>query len=69
MGIVSDQRNHIRSWHLPGKAQRGGDRLSTSVAPGSKPRSAIAAAPVGPDWAVPLLLDWNIGPIHYRLPL
>src|SRR6201993_3643811 len=36
--------------------------ISTNVAPGSKPCSATAAVPVGPDWAVPLLLTGILDP-------
>src|SRR5437899_7795395 len=36
--------------------------ISTNVAPGSKPRSAIAADPEGPDWLVPLFWTGILAP-------
>src|ERR1700758_3501602 len=46
----------------PGNGATRRRSISTNVAPGSKPCSAIAAVPVGPDWAVPLLLTGILDP-------
>src|SRR5437762_8517074 len=46
----------------PGNGATRRRSTSTNVAPGSKPCSAIAALPVGPDWPVPLLLTGILDP-------
>src|SRR5438477_516164 len=46
----------------PGNGATRRRSTSTNVAPGSKPCSAIAAVPVGPDWPVPLLLTGILEP-------
>src|SRR5437016_9630960 len=46
----------------PGNGATRRPSISTSVAPGSKPRSASAAVPDGPDWEVPLLLTGILDP-------
>src|SRR5437773_1702657 len=46
----------------PGNGATRRPSTRTSVAPGSKPRSAIAADPAGPDWPVPLLLTGTLDP-------
>src|SRR2546421_8574901 len=46
----------------PGNGATRRRSISTKVAPGSKPRSASAAAPDGPDWLVPLLLTGMLAP-------
>src|SRR5437667_12571284 len=46
----------------PGNGATRRRSISTNVAPGSKPRSASAAVPVGPDWLVPLLLTGILAP-------
>src|SRR5207244_10600587 len=46
----------------PGNAATPRRSISTSVAPGSKPRSESAAVPDGPHWPVPLLLTGILDP-------
>src|SRR5438445_13600113 len=46
----------------PGNGAARRRSISTNVAPGSKPRSTIAADPAGPDWLVPLLLTGILDP-------
>src|SRR6266404_8498722 len=46
----------------PGNGATRRRSISTSVPPGSKPRSATAAVPTGPDWLVPLLLTGILDP-------
>src|SRR5436309_6060354 len=46
----------------PGNGATRRRSSSTSVAPGSKPRSESAAVPAGPDWLVPLLLTGILDP-------
>src|SRR6058998_1365238 len=46
----------------PGNGATRRRSSSTNVAPGSKPRSASAADPDGPDWPVPLLLTGILDP-------
>src|SRR6266487_6536215 len=46
----------------PGYGTTRRPSISTSVAPGSKPRSESAALPTGPDWLVPLLLTGILAP-------
>src|SRR2546428_14066898 len=48
----------------PGNGVTRRPSTNTSVAPGSKPRSPIAAVPLGPDWPVPLLLTGTLDPLN-----
>src|SRR2546428_13092500 len=62
MGIVSRSTKPYAELAEPGNAATRRRSISTSVAPGSKPRNAIAAVPTGPDWLVPLLLTGILAP-------
>src|SRR5437879_5830061 len=62
MGIVVRSTKPYPELAEPGYGATRRRSISTSVAPGSKPRSASAAVPVGPDWPVPLLLTGTLDP-------
>src|ERR1700747_1093987 len=62
MGIEVRSTKAYPELAAPGNAATRRRSISTNVAPGSKPCSAIAAVPVGPDWAVPLLLTGILDP-------
>src|SRR5437667_12008637 len=62
MGIVVRSTEPYPELAAPGNGATPRRSISTSVAPGSKPRSASAADPDGPDWLVPLLLTGILAP-------
>src|SRR5438876_8334843 len=62
MGMVVRSTKPYPELADPGNAATRRRSSSTSVAPGSKPRSASAADPDGPDWLVPLLLTGILAP-------
>src|SRR5438094_7750473 len=62
MGMVVRSTKPYPELADPGNAATRRRSISTSVAPGSKPRSASAADPDGPDWPVPLLLTGILAP-------
>src|SRR5256885_9188504 len=62
MGIVVRSTKPYPELAAPGNGATRRRSISTSVAPGSKPRSASAADPDGPDWPVPLLLTGMLAP-------
>src|SRR4029077_16938587 len=62
MGIEVRSTNSYPELAAPGNGATRRRSISISVAPGSKPCSASAAVPVGPDWAVPLLLTGILDP-------
>src|SRR5206468_10029886 len=62
MGMVVISTKPYPELAAPGNGATRRRSISTSVAPGSKPRSASAAVPDGPDWEVPLLLTGILDP-------
>src|SRR5437868_13746566 len=62
MGIVVKSTKPYPELAAPGNDAARRPSSSTSVAPGSKPRSPSAAVPDGPDWDVPLLLTGTLAP-------
>src|SRR5438876_1580204 len=62
MGMVVRSTKPYPELADPGNGATPRRSISTSVAPGSKPRSASAADPDGPDWPVPLLLTGILAP-------
>src|SRR3989442_10106603 len=64
MGTVVRSTKPYPELAAPGNGATRRPSSSTSVAPGSKPRSATAAEPVGPDWPVPLLLTGTLDPLN-----
>src|SRR5713226_4346990 len=62
MGMVVRSTKPYPELAAPGNGATRRRSISTSVAPGSKPRNASAAVPDGPDWLVPLLLTGILAP-------
>src|SRR6516225_9807413 len=62
MGIVVRSTKPYPELADAGNAATRRRSISTSVAPGSRPRSASAAVPDGPAWPVPLLLTGILAP-------
>src|SRR5207249_7775347 len=62
MGMVVKSTNPYPERAAPGNGATRRPSTSTSVAPGSRPRSPSAAVPDGPDWLVPLLLTGILVP-------
>src|SRR5439155_1929503 len=62
MGMVVRSTKPYPEFADPGNGATRRRSSSTNVAPGSKPRSASAADPDGPDWPVPLLLTGILAP-------
>src|SRR5207249_7701513 len=62
MGMVVKSTNPYPERAAPGNGATRRPSTSTSVAPGSRPRSPSAAVPDGPDWLVPLLLTGMLAP-------
>src|SRR6266704_5617967 len=62
MGMVVRSTKPYPELAAPGNGATRRRSISTNVAPGSKPRSASAADPDGPDWLVPLLLTGILDP-------
>src|SRR6266404_733774 len=62
MGMVVKSTKPYPERAAPGNGATRRPSTSTSVAPGSKPRSPSAAVPDGPDWLVPLLLTGILVP-------
>src|SRR5437870_2464153 len=62
IGMVVRSTKPYPELAAPGNGATRRRSSSTNVAPGSKPRSASAADPDGPDWPVPLLLTGILDP-------
>src|SRR5437773_8764525 len=62
MGMVVKSTKPYPERAAPGNGATRRPSTSTSVAPGSRPRSPSAAVPDGPDWLVPLLLTGILVP-------
>src|SRR5207302_3050394 len=62
MGMVVRSTKPYPELAAPGNGATRRRSIRTNVAPGSKPRSASAAVPDGPDWLVPLLLTGMLAP-------
>src|SRR5438105_7970939 len=62
MGIVVRSTKPYPELAAPGNGATRRRSIRINVAPGSKPRSASAAVPDGPDWLVPLLLTGMLAP-------